>query len=157
MKQILKTLLIGAALLAPLAIAHSEEIRSNVGTLTCTMGPGEPDKSGEPRDLSCLFQPIAGPQVSYTGIIKKVGDPSPTADQLVLVWMVLAADVAALSLEGEYVGTVESSDDPSENPKIGLLGGANSAIELKPLTRLPRDGGEMIPIVLELDLKSIAA
>ncbi len=41
--------------------------------------------------------------------------------------------------------------------KIGLLGGANSAIELKPLTWLPGDGGEMIPTVLELDLKSIAS
>lgn len=159
MKHIVKTLLIGAACLAPLGTLHAEEIRSNVGTLRCTMGPGDPDKVAEPREISCLFQPIAGPQVNYTGIIKKVGDPSPTADQLVLVWMVLAtdADVAARSLEGEYAGTVQSRGDPSEHPKGGLLGGKDSAIELRPLTRVPGDGDAMILIILELNLKSIAA
>jgi hypothetical protein len=133
--------------------------RTNVGTLTCLLGAGTPNETGEPRELSCTFRPITGFETKYSGVIKKLRDQAPTADQLVLVWSVFApdADVPARALEGTYVGAIEGDSAAGARPTGTLIGGRGSSLELRPLTRLPDTVPNGAFLIVELDLKSIRA
>lgn len=157
MKQICLALLSGVCAFAPIANAQSNETRVNVGTLRCTLGPGSVTEVREPRDISCVFKPMAGVAGRFDGVLKKLGDPAPTADKLVLLWTVFADDqnIDAAALEGRYFGRIDRNENQPNRPLGALTGGVGSAIELHPLTRLPDDGSNATTIVLELDLKSI--
>lgn len=155
------TLSIVALALASLVYAGNSGASTptiNTGTLRCTLGPGVPEKTREPRELSCVFKPLVGTEAVYSGEIRKLQDPTQTAEALVFVWAVFATDipVAIQALEGRYTGVIETQTE-SGKPGGKLTGGKNSSVELRPLTRLPDNEQNLAPLILELDLKSIKA
>lgn len=157
MKRAYILLLSGVIAFATAAYSQSGDARINIGTLRCTLDPGTITEAWEPRNISCVFKPDEGVAANYEGVVKKLGDPAPTADKLVLLWSVFAQDesVTARQLEGTYVGTIENDTVPARRPLGALVGGPDSMIELHPLTRLPSTGSGEMPLVLELDLKSV--
>lgn len=130
----------------------------NAGTLRCTLSAGIAESPNEPRELSCVFKPLVGIEASYSGHLNKFHDSSQTADAPVLVWSVFAEKVPLpiRAIEGRYAGTIDT-DTKSGKPSGRLIGGLDSSIELRPLTRLPNSGSDGAPLALELDLKSVKA
>jgi len=155
----LAVLLLSLATVAGVGEVRSQQVRTSVGTLRCTIGPGEIDKVLEPRELSCAYKPTVGQEAQFTGVIKSMGDPAPTLDKLVLVWSVYApdAEMPAQDLEGEYAGSIETDSGQGETPSGRLIGGQDSMIVLQPFTSLPDAGPSDVPILLELNLKSVRA
>lgn len=143
--------------LTPGKVAQSEETLLSLGTLRCTLSPGSAAQEMEPRNVACIYKPISGVSARYDGILKKLGDPAPTADKLVLLWSVYArsSPISAGDLEGTYRGTGDNSVDLGDGPSGTLSGGTGGLIELRPLVRLPEVGEEVPPLILELDLTSI--
>ena len=135
------------------ALSADEQV--GIGTLRCTLGPGAVEAVQEPRAISCLFKPDNGVAARYDGVLRKVGDPAPTMDKLVLLWAVFASDksIAVRELEGTYVGTIDDETGQPQRPLGALTGGPDSNIELRPFTRVP-DTDDETPLVLELELKS---
>jgi hypothetical protein len=134
---------------------------ANAGTLTCTLMPAEnlPEKIPDGATaLSCSFEAISGPGGDFDGIIKRIGTDQESDAKIVLVWSVLAPkpDVKLKDLEGQYIGSLEQSP-PVEGVSPGLRGGANDAIELRPLNAAPDSTNPAAISVLELALKSTKA
>jgi Protein of unknown function (DUF992) len=123
--------------------------RTYVGTLTCTVAPAALENWLETRELSCVFEPIAGIKGTFAGTISRMGDTAPTADQLVLVWQVLAREpiVAMGELEGRYSGIISDGTGELVSGEVGL----------RPMSELPEGTPNFAPLVLELDLKQLKA
>ena len=123
--------------------------RTHAGTLTCTVDPGALEKWLETRELSCVFEPITGIKGTFSGTISRMGDSAPTADQLVLVWLVLAKEpiVSMEELEGRYSGIISNGS--------GEL--VNGELALQPMSPLPDGTPNFAPLVLDLDLKRLKA
>jgi len=150
----------GAVLIStvPAANAQAPNGRVPMGTMRCTLDPGTLDEKREPRSLSCLFEPISGPQTTFEGTIRRLGDPASSADRLVLIWSVLGpqVDTPVKALDGLYRGTLDQGGGSLEQPEGGLVGGVDGKIELRALTRVP-DHEDATTLILELDLKRMKA
>ena len=141
-------LVIAVFLIAGTAPSRSAN-RSHVGTLTCTVAPSTQPQALESRELSCVYEPIAGMKGTFDGTVNRLGGTAPTADQLVLVWLVLAEEpiVSMHELEGRYVGVISNGS--------GEL--ASGEVALQPMSALPGGTQNFAPLVLELDLKMLKA
>lgn len=130
---------------------------ANLGTLACTVDPATEEPFGVERELSCTFEPIAGPKVDLVGVVKRLGADVGGQAKIVLVWSVLGPklDTPLKQLEGRYLGTLAS--ERGETDAAGLLGGANANIRLKPLTLDPQLGTNAALSVLELELAAMKA
>jgi hypothetical protein len=130
---------------------------ANLGTLTCTVDPATEETFGVERELSCTFQPIAGPKIDLVGAVKRLGADVGGQGKVVLVWSVLGPtlDTPLKQLEGRYLGSLTS--ERGEADAAGLLGGANGNIRLKPLTLDPQLGTNAALSVLELELATMKA
>jgi hypothetical protein len=148
--------IITSALLLTGSLALAEPI-ANLGTLTCTVDPGTKEPFGVERELSCSFEPIVGSQVTFVGVVKRLGADVAGHAKIVLVWSVLgpSVDTPVKQLEGRYLGSLASERD--QNDAAGLVGGANANIRLKPLTLDPQLGGNAALSVLELELAAMRA
>lgn len=142
-------------LLSTANVIEAQSKKFNVGTLTCLIGVGTIEEVREPRSLTCTFVSSEGASVEYSGTIRNLMNPAPSADQNVLVWTVLSAskEIPGNMLDGRYAGEVENNIVGTvRDPQGSLIGGENSSIELQPLTPLPgiKPGGTFVDVELNL-------
>ena len=132
--------------------ASAQPRTTNLGTLTCTTGETPPQAATD-ATLSCSFKGQSGLDGDFTGRIRRVGPADIPAGKRVLVWSVLSEQpkVELAGLEGEYRGVTGGT-------QIGVLvGGADGAIRLQPMTSTAPPGGAPAPAQLELRLKPTRA
>lgn len=149
--------LMAIALASSIAIpasAGAQEPVGNLGTLICFMNPGTKQETGVRRPLSCSFEPITGPKVSFTGIANRVRAEVPSQAKAVVAWSVLGpTEGGAEQLQGRYVGSLEKE----ESGPGGLVGGKDGKIRLRPLATAPTLGENATLSILELDLSGMRA
>jgi hypothetical protein len=106
--------------------------------------------------LSCSFERVTGVKAYFVGAVKRLGADVPGKSKIVLIWSVLAPtqDTPISALEGRYVGNLDAERGSGAR---GLIGGAKSQIELKPLTIAPELGSNAALSVLELELAAMRA
>ena len=135
--------------------------KANAGTLTCTVSPSQLQSDiAAKANLSCRFDPIAGPKAKLTGTVKRLGVREERNTKLGLVWSVVApkTDVSIDDLAGKYKGAVQGSPSTSAwAARGGLLGGRNEEIKLRPLTSDPNVPDGWGVSILELELSAVKA
>ncbi len=131
------------------ALAQQERL-TNLGTLNCTTGDTARGSKVD-ATLSCSFRGTGGLEGDFTGRILRQGSADLPGGKRVLVWSVLSAkaDAKLNDIEGEYTGITGGSGAHT------LVGGADRAIQLQPLTATAPDGPA--PSVLELRFKPTKA
>jgi hypothetical protein len=118
--------IVGLLLTAP--VARAQPSVANIGTLTCTVA-GAPDDPGADVKLSCNFKSTAGATRDYTGIATRRGAAGFPPGKHVLVWSVLGPETNDTPvLEGMFRGETGGSGTSA------LVGGANGAVRLEPVT-----------------------
>jgi hypothetical protein len=133
--------LIGAAMIASALVASqipaSAQSRTQVGVLTCKMGPSVGLIVGSRQRMSCVYQPSSGgPADRYTATMTRVGlDLGITAGG-VMAWGVFAPTkgIARGALAGGYGG---ASGDIGLGVGVGanvLVGGSQRSVALQPLS-----------------------
>ena len=110
--------------------------RTEVGTLTCRMGPTVGLIVGSVQRMSCVFRTRSGQSESYTATFRRLGLDLGVKAGGVLVWGVYARTNALprRSLAGTYAG---ASGDISLGLGAGanvMVGGSNRTIALQPLS-----------------------
>ena len=157
-------LLVFAAVLivANFAVGKSmaqEPRRTNVGTLTCRVGPGVGAVIGSRRRLTCRFNASDGHSEEYAGSITRFGlDVGVTAGG-VMRWAVLVRTrgVRRGALAGHYVG---ASGDVSVGVGAGvklLIGGSRRATVLQPLSAVTQVGVNLALGVAGLTLRFLGS
>jgi hypothetical protein len=131
---------------------------ANIGTLTCIVDPATAEPSGTERRLSCSLVRTAGTKAQFTGVVKRLDGGEPWENKVMLAWSVMgpSLDTPLHNLEGRYVGKL-GADRNASSDVVGLTGGSNSTIQLRPLTIDPSVGINAAMTVLELELSSIRA
>lgn len=134
--------------------AEATEPTINIGTLTCTVEPLPAGAKKRTRDISCVFQPRAGPRASYIGRLTLVaGAPLLDANR-VLIWTVLAPRrVQVHSIGGRYLTSLSAKPVPSAKRAGGLFRQSETPIELRAQTHTASGGakaGRKLAIELEL-------
>lgn len=129
-------------LLSVAASAAQEPRRTNVGRLTCRVGPGVGALIASRRRLACRFDARDGHSERYSGTVTRFGlDVGITAGG-VMRWIVLSRTrgVRPGSLAGHYVG---ASGDVSAGLGGGakvLVGGSRRATMLQPVSVVAQVG-----------------
>jgi len=158
-----KLLLWAAALMiANLSVGESvaqEPRRSNVGTLTCTVGPGVGALIASRRRLACRFDARDGHAEQYAGSITRFGvDVGVTAGG-VMRWDVLARTRGARRgvLAGHYVGaSADVSLGLGGGAKV-LIGGSRRATMLQPVSLVGQVGVNLAVGVAGLELRFLSS
>jgi len=137
--------IVGLLLMVP--AAHAQPSVTNLGTLTCTVA-GAPDDPGADVKLSCNFKSTAGATRDYTGIATRRGAAGFPPGKHVLVWSVLGPgkEDDAPVLEGMFRGEAGGSGTSA------LVGGANGAVRLEPVTGAAQTDAVAALTVLTLTL-----
>ena len=87
--------------LAPIAVvalayssASAQEVRVDIGFLTCGAGEsaevesGNDALSGEPRKMLCMFSPSNGPEDVYMGTYQTIGQDRVQSRNYAMIWVV---------------------------------------------------------------------
>lgn len=130
-----------ASLLAGAAQADNID-RVKVGQLKCDVAGGVGLVLGSRKKMSCVFEKTDGSTESYSGRVVKIGVDIGVTKESVVWWAVLApsTDVAAGSLEGEYVGvTAEATVAVGAGANL-LVGGGDNSFALQPLSLQAQQG-----------------
>ncbi len=144
--------------------ASAQDVRTNIGTLTCTVAglPADAARGDDVRrDISCLFKPAGqGGDIAYVGSVLKVGAQSLPTGKVVLIWSVVGpktADARYAGLAQRFVGQQSTSAGaaPATQPSL-LVGERDRAYALNAMTNR---GGAPMPTVtiVELKLKTVPA
>jgi hypothetical protein len=130
---------------------------ANIGTLTCIVDPATADPTAVERRLSCTLARTAGTKAQFTGVVRRLDADTSRQSKIVLAWSVMgpSLDTPLQDLEGRYVGELGAKGNPGG--VVGMIGGNNSTIRLRPLTLDPTVGANIAVTVLELELSSIKA
>lgn len=124
------------------ASAAQEPPQSNIGTLTCRVGPGVGALIASHRRLACQFNARDGRSEQYAGTITRIGlDVGVTAGG-VIRWIVLARTRGTRpgALAGHYVGASgEVSLGVGGGAKV-LVGGSRRATMLQPVSVVGKVG-----------------
>lgn len=131
-----------AAATAPAALAQQKSL-TNLGTLSCTTGDTARGSKAD-ATLSCSFRGTSGMEGDFAGRIVRKGPADLPGGKRVLVWSVFSAkaDTKLKDIEGRYTGITGGGR------AYALIGGADRAIRLQPLTAAAPDGPA--PSLLEL-------
>jgi Protein of unknown function (DUF992) len=126
--------LAGLIVLCLATAALAQEARTNIGTLTCTLGGAE----GVERSMSCGFRPTgSGAEGDYTGSIR--GRQAAPVGKRVVVWTVIGPADTKLTpavLAQRFAGG--SGESPI------LIGEENSSIVLQSETSNGTEAGDAI-------------
>lgn len=146
--------LVAAMMLPQPVYAANENIE--IGQLTCR----QVDRSNlvifSSAKFSCSFDPIDGPNESYTGSVSKVGVDLTDGKVETIVWYVFAPSVTTASgaLSGDYFGV---SADASVGAGLGgrvLIGGLEDSIALQPAAVSGTQGLGLAAGIEQFKLKS---
>jgi hypothetical protein len=122
----------GVALALP---ADAQPRRVQVGQLACSISAGVGLVVGSQRNVSCNFQPDAGPPEAYTGTITKIGLDVGFTTGGAMVWGVFTdTNRFAGMLAGTYVGAQAEATVAAGLGANVLVGGSNRGIALQPLS-----------------------
>jgi hypothetical protein len=141
------------------ASVAQEQPRSNVGTLTCRVGPGIGAVVASRRRLACRFNARDGYSEQYAGSVTRFGlDIGITAGG-VMGWNVLTRTrgVRRGALAGHYVG---ASGDVSLGLGGGakvLVGGSRRATMLQPVSVVAQVGVNLALGVAGLELRFLSS
>ena len=141
------------------ASVAQEPRRSNVGRLTCRVGPGIGALIASRRRVACRFHARDGHSERYAGSITRFGlDVGVTAGG-VMTWAVLARTrgVRPGALAGHYVG---ASGDVSLGLGGGakvLVGGSRRATMLQPVSVVGQVGVNLALGVAGLELRFLGS
>lgn len=128
------------------ASADAQQSFMPLGTLTCTTSAPSASTHRDAR-LSCHFRANSGGDGNYTGHITRQGAADIPPGKRVLIWTVLAQDVAsARDLSGAFKG------ETGGTPTSALIGGQNNSIRLEPVTTTSQIGDQPKATVLSLTL-----
>lgn len=141
--------------------ASAQEVRTNIGTLTCTTSQADTSPNGlaDTRRLRCSFRPTqSGVEEVYAGTLREISPGKSAEGKLVLIWIVNGPpdpDRKAGFLAQTYVGQ-GGSITPSAPAPPALVGQSDSAITLRQVVNDP--GGETPAItVIELEARLMPA
>lgn len=146
-------------ILSVAASAAQEPRRTNVGRLTCRVGPGVGALIASRRRVACRFHARDGHSERYAGSITRFGlDVGITAGG-VMRWIVLSRTrgVRPGSLAGHYVG---ASGDVSVGLGGGakvLVGGSRRAMMLQPVSVVAQVGVNLAVGVAGLTLRFLGS
>lgn len=141
------------------ASAAQEPRRTNVGRLTCRVGPGVGALIASRRRVACRFDARDGHSERYSGAITRFGlDVGVTAGG-VMRWLVLSRTrgVRPGALAGHYVG---ASGDVSAGIGGGakvLVGGSRRATMLQPVSVVAQVGVNLAVGVAGLTLRFLGS
>jgi hypothetical protein len=136
--------------------APGAEVRSNLGTLTCsTLSPGSTaeNSSAELRVLQCTFKATdSGGEERYAGTIAELGAGKSPGGKLVLVWTVMGPAAAKLgpgALAQRYVSGTPGGASGASASRF-LVGQRSADILLQQETTGPHSSEAAVTV---LDLK----
>lgn len=144
------------------AFADTPPPPANAGTLTCSIPADAEAQAKLPEGataLSCEYEALSGPGARFDGIIKRISSDKEVEPKVILSWAVLAPtpDVELKDLEGQYMGTLNSTSSSPDGTVAGLRGGANDTIELRPVSEPLSPSSDAAISVLQLALHSTKA
>jgi len=152
----LRSMLFAVTAICVLSPPSYAAMQAGIGVLTCTLSEHverETNPDSETRAMHCSFKPEGtGPEETYSGEIKKVGQHDELAGKKVLIWAVLGPSDRELTpaiLEQTYMGEVASDPlDKSQPPKL-LVGERDDAFSLQPITddALEPSAGRSVTVV----------
>jgi Protein of unknown function (DUF992) len=117
-----------AGLILMIPVAQSQPSVTNLGTLTCTT-TGAPENPRADVKLSCNFKAIVGEARDYEGVATRQGAAGFPPGKHVLVWSVIGpGNGDAPALNGMFRGRTGGAGTSA------LIGGANGALRLEPVT-----------------------
>lgn len=149
-----------AAILASLVLAGVTPAHAavQVGMLTCR----SPETAGyivvSARAFSCVFFPSAGgPAQPYQGVVQRFGAQIGVSSNVTMGWAVFAATthVGPGALTGTYVGVSGGAAVVIGGTANGLVGGANNAFSLQPVSLEGETGLNVVATVTGLDLQGV--
>ena len=116
--------------------AAQAQARTQVGTLTCRMGPSVGALIASRRRLTCRFTKAGGRVENYSGAITRFGFDLGVTAGGVMRWRVVARtrSLGRGALAGTYVG---ASGDVSLGLGVGanaLIGGSRRSVVLQPMS-----------------------
>jgi hypothetical protein len=141
--------------------AAAQQPRTNIGTLTCTLsstGEKQATPPSEERTMRCGFKPMhSGVEMTYSGVIRKVGDGGDLYGKLVLIWVVeapLDTKIEPGLLAQTYVGRPRAGAAKGA-VGAGLVGERNADIIMKPETAVGTPAQGPVVTVVELKVASV--
>jgi hypothetical protein len=152
---------VAGLMIAGLSVGASaaQEPRTNVGTLTCRVGPGVGALIASRRRLACRFDATDGHSERYSGSITRFGlDVGITAGG-VMRWIVLTRTRGARrgALAGHYVGaSADVSLGLGGGAKV-LVGGSRRATMLQPVSLVAQAGVNLALGVAGLELRFLGS
>lgn len=159
MRGILFALLCVAA-----SVAGAQEVRDNIGVLTCTLAgkrdaqAAQPSTSpGDVRDMSCVFKPDDGAaEETYVGLIRVVGGGDALSGKQVMIWVVMGPSKktrAPGALAQSYIG---EAAPPGTAARV-LVGERDPLFGLAPMTNSAAPKGGEAVTVIELRVHAVPA
>lgn len=146
------------------SVAAAQEVRDNIGVLTCTLAGNRdaqaaqpPTGPGDTRNMSCVFKPDGGgAEETYVGLIRVVGGGDALTGKQVLIWVVMGPfkkTRAPGALAQTYVG---EAAPPGTAARI-LVGERDPLFGLAPMTNsaAPKEGEAVT--VIELRVHAVPA
>lgn len=143
--------------------ANAQSPRTNLGTLTCTLGEegqkqGTP--AGEERAMRCAFKPSnSGVEQTYSGLIRRVGQNGLPAGKQVMIWVVQGPAETKLEpglLAQTYVGGREQTPGQRATGQT-LVGERNSDIQMRAETPTDSEPARVVVTVMELKILTVPA
>jgi uncharacterized protein DUF992 len=117
-------------------VAAPAQAAVQVGTLTCSVGPGVGLILGSRKDMDCAFKSAKGYEEHYVGNVLKVGVDIGFTTGGRMIWAVIApsTDLETGTLEGRYAGATAGATIGVGVGANVLLGGFDKSIALQPLS-----------------------
>ncbi|MGA7789440.1 MAG: DUF992 domain-containing protein [Xanthobacteraceae bacterium] len=124
---------LGMAAVATLPAKAQDRVQ--VGTLACSVSAGIGLIIGSQRNVSCNFQPNAGPPEAYTGTMTIIGLDVGFTTGSAIVWGVFAGTNRYVGmLAGTYAGATAQATVVAGVGANALIGGSNNSVALQPLS-----------------------
>jgi hypothetical protein len=144
-----------AAIVATVAVAHSQSGSTQVGVLECRGGPNIGMIVGSVTNLGCVFRSQGRPDDLYTARITKVGVDLGITTETALSWAVFAPTVqfGPGDLSGNYAGVGASATVIAGVGSNALIGGSQNSFALQPLSVQGQTGLSVAGGVQSLELR----
>ena len=157
MKKAILAALLGTALLAPAALAHSDEAKGvKLGVLNCQIEGGIGYIIGSSKKVHCNFDRTDGRSEHYNGSMGKLGIDVGVTDTAYMSWVVFApGELHHGGLAGSYVGASAQATVIVGLGANVLIGGFDDTVNLQPLSVQGQTGLNVAAGLASLHLHSV--